>query len=76
MWKAAVFTSWVLATSLNDGGMTVMESPCDIHTVEFSRTPCMRGSLSSCQARLARPYSRVSADSTLPPEVCARNWAP
>ena len=41
----------------------------DIHTVEFSRTPRMRGSFSSCQAKLARPYSRVSADSTFPPDV-------
>ena len=50
-------------------GITVIASPCDIHTVEFSRTPRMRGSFSSCQAKLARPYSRVSADSTFPPDV-------
>ena len=65
--KAAVFTSWVLATRVKVEGITVIESPCDIHTVEFSRTPRMRGSFSSCQAKLARPYSRVSADSTFPP---------
>ena len=47
-----------------------------IHTWEFCSKPLNRGLVVSTVERWARPYSRESAFSTLPPRVCEMNCAP
>ena len=66
--KAAFRTSLVEPITLKPSGMAVMVSPCDIHTCEFCSKPLKSGLVTSTVWRWARPYSRLSLFSTLPPK--------